>query len=120
VAIDFGLIVDGAVIIVEATLHYLTVRKINSKLSQQQMDEAVEGKRQKNDELGSIRSNNYLHCLFTHSFITGCGRKNVSPMAETVGFAILGALLLSLSYIPMMSALFLSKNTSHKKIFQTE
>ena len=37
------------------------------------------------------------------------------PMAETVGFAILGALILSLTYIPMMSALFLSKKTSHKK-----
>lgn len=39
------------------------------------------------------------------------------PMAETVSFAILGALILSLTYIPMMSALFLSKNISHKKTF---
>ena len=38
-------------------------------------------------------------------------------MAETVGFAILGALLLSLTYIPMMSALFLSKNINHKRTF---
>jgi cobalt-zinc-cadmium resistance protein CzcA len=37
------------------------------------------------------------------------------PMAQTVGFAILGALILSLTYIPMMSALFLSKQTTYKK-----
>lgn len=36
-------------------------------------------------------------------------------MAQTVGFAILGALILSLTYIPMMSALFLSKRISTKK-----
>ena len=38
-------------------------------------------------------------------------------MAQTVGFAIFGALILSLTYIPMMSALFLSKNIRHKKTF---
>jgi cobalt-zinc-cadmium resistance protein CzcA len=37
------------------------------------------------------------------------------PMAQTVAFALLGAFILSLTYVPMMSALFLSKNISHKK-----
>lgn len=37
------------------------------------------------------------------------------PMAQTVAFALLGAFLLSLTYIPMMGALFLSKNTVYKK-----
>jgi cobalt-zinc-cadmium resistance protein CzcA len=40
-----------------------------------------------------------------------------TPMAKTVGFAILGALILSMTYIPMMCALFLSKKVSHKKNF---
>jgi cobalt-zinc-cadmium resistance protein CzcA len=31
------------------------------------------------------------------------------PMAQTVAFAVLGAAMLSLTYVPMMSALFLSK-----------
>ena len=35
-------------------------------------------------------------------------------MAQTVAFALLGAFVLSLTYIPMMSALFLSKKTKHK------
>ena len=34
-------------------------------------------------------------------------------MAQTVSFAILGACILSLTYVPMMSALFLSKKTGH-------
>lgn len=47
--------------------------------------------------------------------LQGIEGKMFRPMAQTVGFAILGALILSLTYIPMMSALFLSKNVSHKK-----
>lgn len=38
-------------------------------------------------------------------------------MAQTVGFAIFGALILSLTYIPMMCALFLSKKPQHKETF---
>jgi len=39
------------------------------------------------------------------------------PMAQTVVFALLGAFLLSLTYIPMMSSLILSKKISHKTTF---
>jgi cobalt-zinc-cadmium resistance protein CzcA len=35
-------------------------------------------------------------------------------MAQTVAFALLGAFILSLTYIPMMSALFLSKKVKHE------
>src|SRR3546814_11404465 len=37
------------------------------------------------------------------------------PMAQTVSFAILGAFILSLTYVPMMSALFLKKTISTKR-----
>src|ERR1041385_2404679 len=40
-AIDFGLIVDGAVIIVEATMHHLGVRNLTQRLTQDEMDEEV-------------------------------------------------------------------------------
>jgi cobalt-zinc-cadmium resistance protein CzcA len=50
--------------------------------------------------------------IFTLQGIEG---KMFKPMAQTVAFALLGAFVLSLTYIPMMSALFLSKNKSHKK-----
>src|SRR5690606_36447505 len=43
--------------------------------------------------------------------------KMFKPMAQTVAFALLGAFVLSLTYIPMMSTLVLSKTISHKKTF---
>jgi cobalt-zinc-cadmium resistance protein CzcA len=39
--------------------------------------------------------------------LAGVEGKMFTPMAKTVGFAILGALILSLTYIPMMSAFFI-------------
>ena len=116
-AIDFGLIVDGAVIIVEATLHFLGAKQITGKLSQQQMDEAVEGSAKKMMSSAAFGQIIILIVYLPILSLQGVEGKMFRPMAETVGFAILGALLLSLTYIPMMSAMFLSKNTSHKRNF---
>jgi len=116
-AIDFGLIVDGAVIIVEATLHYLGLKTVTGKLSQQQMDEAVEGSAKKMMSSAAFGQIIILIVYLPILSLQGVEGKMFRPMAETVGFAILGALILSLTYIPMMSALFLSKNTSHKRNF---
>src|SRR5262249_13396120 len=49
--------------------------------------------------------------------LVGVEGKMFKPMAQTVGFAILGAFILSLTYIPMMSALFLGKNPVQKENF---
>lgn len=116
-AIDFGLIVDGAVIIVEATLHFLGAKKITGKLTQHQMDEAVEGSAKKMMSSAAFGQIIILIVYLPILSLQGVEGKMFRPMAETVGFAILGALILSLTYIPMMSALFLSKNTSHKRNF---
>ena len=114
-AIDFGLIVDGAVIIVEATLHFLVVKKIVGKLTQQQMDDAVEDSAKKMMSSAAFGQIIILIVYLPILSLQGIEGKMFRPMAETVGFAILGALILSLTYIPMMSALFLSKKTTHKK-----
>ncbi len=114
-AIDFGLIVDGAVIIVEATLHFLAVKNIKDKLTQQQMDEAVEGSAKKMMSSAAFGQIIILIVYLPILSLQGIEGKMFRPMAQTVGFAILGALILSLTYIPMMSALFLSKKTVHKK-----
>lgn len=114
-AIDFGLIVDGAVIIVEATLHFLAAKNIAGKLSQQQMDEAVEGSAKKMMSSAAFGQIIILIVYLPILSLQGIEGKMFRPMAQTVGFAILGALILSLTYIPMMSALFLSKKTAHKK-----
>ena len=116
-AIDFGLIVDGAVIIVEATLHYLGLKTVTGKLSQQQMDEAVEGSAKKMMSSAAFGQIIILIVYLPILSLQGVEGKMFRPMAQTVGFAILGALLLSLTYIPMMSALFLSKNIKHKRNF---
>ena len=114
-AIDFGLIVDGAVIIVEATLHHLAARQGTERISQQQMDDEVY---QSASAIRSSAAFGEIIILIVYIPIltlTGIEGKMFRPMAQTVGFAILGALILSLTYIPMMSALILPKKISHRR-----
>jgi cobalt-zinc-cadmium resistance protein CzcA len=114
-AIDFGLIVDGAVIIVEATLHHLGMRKAIGKLSQQEMDEEVFQSASKIRSSAAFGEIIILIVYIPILTLVGIEGKMFSPMAQTVSFAIVGALILSLTYIPMMCAAFLSKNVSHKQ-----
>jgi len=116
-AIDFGLIVDGAVIIVEATLHFLAVHHRSQKLSQDTMDHAVQSSAKKMMSSAAFGQIIILIVYLPILSLQGIEGKMFRPMAETVSFAIIGALILSLTYIPMMSALFLSKNISAKKTF---
>lgn len=114
-AIDFGLIVDGAVIIVEATLHHLGLRKSKQRLTQSEMDEEVFLSASKIRNSAAFGEIIILIVYIPILTLVGVEGKMFTPMAKTVGFAILGALILSLTYIPMMSALFLSKNPTHKE-----
>ncbi len=117
-AIDFGLIVDGAVIIVEATMHAIGLHKKSDeahRLSQAEMDHVVEGSAKKMMNSAAFGQIIILIVYLPILSLRGIEGKMFGPMAQTVGFAILGALLLSLTYIPMMSALFLPKKISHKQ-----
>jgi cobalt-zinc-cadmium resistance protein CzcA len=114
-AIDFGLIVDGSVIVVEATLHHLGLRKSREKLTQLEMDEEVYISASKIRNSAAFGEIIILIVYIPILTLVGVEGKMFTPMAKTVGFAILGALILSLTYIPMMSALFLSKKVNHKK-----
>lgn len=116
-AIDFGLIVDGAVIIVEATLHHLGLRKSVHKLTQQEMDNEVFASASKIRSSAAFGEIIILIVYIPILTLVGVEGKMFRPMAQTVGFAIFGALILSLTYIPMMCALFLSKKASHKETF---
>jgi cobalt-zinc-cadmium resistance protein CzcA len=116
-AIDFGLIVDGAVIIVEAALHHLGLRKSAQQLSQREMDEEVFLSASKIRSSAAFGEIIILIVYIPILTLAGVEGKMFTPMAKTVGFAILGALILSLTYIPMMSALFLSKKISRKETF---
>lgn len=113
-AIDFGLIVDGAVIIVEAIVHRLQLTD-KGKLTTNQMDENVYQASSKIRNSAAFGEIIILIVYLPILALVGIEGKMFKPMAQTVSFAILGAFILSLTYVPMMSALFLSKETGHKK-----
>jgi heavy metal efflux system protein len=113
-AIDFGLIVDGAVIIVEAVIHRLHQNK-EGTLSNEQMDDEVLHAATKIRSSAAFGEIIILIVYLPILALVGTEGKMFKPMAQTVSFAILGAFILSLTYVPMASALFLSKNISHKK-----
>jgi cobalt-zinc-cadmium resistance protein CzcA len=111
-ALDFGLIVDGAVIIVEAVLAGLHAQGHLTKLTRNQMDEQVmqsAGKMMNSAVFGQIIILVVYLPIFTLQGIEG---KMFRPMAQTVAFALLGAFLLSLTWVPMMSAFFLSRKNA--------
>ncbi|MBB2147607.1 CusA/CzcA family heavy metal efflux RND transporter [Pedobacter gandavensis] len=119
-ALDFGLIVDGAVIIVEAVMHQLTHSKKFAglhTLSQQEMDKEVKSASSKMMNSAVFGQIIILIVYLPIFSLQGIEGKMFKPMAQTVAFALLGAFILSLTYIPMMSTVFLSKKISDKKNF---
>jgi cobalt-zinc-cadmium resistance protein CzcA len=120
-AIDFGLIVDGAVIVVESVMFGIHTSKKKyagvEKLTSKQMDSEVKlsaGKMMNSAAFGQII---ILIVYVPILALSGVAGKMFHPMAQTVMFAILGALILSLTYVPMMSALALGRKTEHKRNF---
>jgi cobalt-zinc-cadmium resistance protein CzcA len=116
-AIDFGLLVDGAVIIVEAIVHRITGSSLfpgSARLSQQQMDDEVYTAASKIRNSAAFGEIIILIVYLPILSLVGIEGKMFRPMAQTVGFAILGAFILSLTWVPMASALFLSRETRHK------
>lgn len=115
-AIDFGIIVDGAVIIVEGTVHEIEKR---IKLGKGKFD------RLQMDEISYKASSTMMNSAFFGQliilivfapilFLTGVEGKMFQPMAYTFGFAVLGAILLCLTYVPMISSIIM-KPTENKK-----
>ena len=113
-ALDFGLIIDGAVIIVESVLHQLMLNKKFrnlAKIPTDEMDGMVTesaGRMMNSAVFGQIIIFIVYIPILTLQGIEG---KMFRPMAETVAFALLGAFLLSLTYIPMMSSVLLKKRS---------
>lgn len=118
-AIDFGLIVDGAVIIVESIVHRITMSKSHhtgiKRLSQPQMDEEVFQASSKIRTAAAFGEIIILIVYLPILALVGIEGKMFKPMGQVVSFAILGAFILSLTWVPMISSLFLSKNTEHKR-----
>ncbi|GAB4400623.1 MAG: CusA/CzcA family heavy metal efflux RND transporter [Microscillaceae bacterium] len=116
-AIDFGLVVDGAVIIVEAIVHRLYHHFPGRTLSPAEMKASVQKSAlqiRKSAAFGEI----IILMVYVPIFsLTGIEGKMFGPMAQTVSFAILGALILSLTYVPAMSALVLRRKIIARRTF---
>ncbi len=119
-ALDFGLIIDGAVIIVESVMHQIYHNakfKQITNLSKKEMDNTVVSAASKMMNSAVFGQIIILVVYLPILTLQGIEGKMFKPMAQTVAFALLGAFLLSLTYIPMMSALVLSKKVSLKQNF---
>lgn len=117
-ALDFGLIVDGAVIIVEAVMHNLSHRTLtghDATINQSKMDAEVSQSASRMMSSAVFGQIIILMVYLPIFSLEGIEGKMFKPMAQTVAFALLGAFLLSLTYIPMMSSVFLSKKAVTKK-----
>lgn len=117
-ALDFGLIVDGAVIIVEAVLHNLHQRKIigtTFSIGQRELDGEVKSSASRMMNSAVFGQIIILIVYLPIFSLEGIEGKMFKPMAQTVAFALLGAFILSLTYIPMMSSIFVSKHLADKK-----
>jgi heavy metal efflux system protein len=115
-AIDFGLIVDGAVIIVESVAHRIYSGSHHhqglARLTQEQMDENVFDSAKRMMSSATFGQIIILIVYLPIMALVGIEGKMFRPMAQVVTFALIGAAILSLTYVPMASALFLSKKTS--------
>ncbi|ARS34619.1 CusA/CzcA family heavy metal efflux RND transporter [Pontibacter actiniarum] len=114
-AIDFGLIVDGAVIIVEAIIHRLYGSFNGQRLTQNEMDAQVGAASRHIRKSAAFGEIIILIVYLPILALVGIEGKMFGPMAQTVSFAILGAFILSLTYVPMMSALVLKKKIVVKR-----
>jgi heavy metal efflux system protein len=116
-AIDFGLIVDGAVIIVESVVSRLHLSSIGRRLTNLEQDNIVIAESKRVRHSAAFGELIILVVYLPIVALTGIEGKMFRPMALTVGFALLGALLLSFTYVPMVSAWLLKPSTTTKKTF---
>lgn len=111
-AIDFGMIVDSAVIIVEAVVTHINGsagRYPSLRLTRQEMDEEVHFSASRIRQSAAFGEIMIMIVYIPLMTLVGIEGKMFRPMALTVFFAILGAFILSLTYVPMASALMLSR-----------
>ncbi len=108
-AIDFGIIVDGAVIIVEGTVHelerYLKTTGFGKSAVSQATVNRLTGKAAGGMMHSAFFGQIIILLVFTPIlFLSGVSGKMFQPMAFTFAYALAGAILLCLTYVPMMTA----------------
>lgn len=133
-AIDFGMIVDSAVIIVEAVVAHINRGEFSQPgvcaayvarhsvgggfaLTQAEMDAEVHYSASRIRQSAAFGEIIIMIVYVPLMTLVGIEGKMFRPMAFTVFFAILGAFILSLTYVPMASSLFLSRKVQTKSTF---
>ncbi|MCF6365380.1 MAG: CusA/CzcA family heavy metal efflux RND transporter [Bacteroidales bacterium] len=115
-ALDFGILIDGAVIIIESMIYYLHRKKyIGTKITQQKRDELAYKSGSKMMNSAFFGQLIILIVFIPVLALQGIEGKMFIPMAMTFGFAVVGVAVLSLTYIPMMAATFLNPPKTDKK-----
>ncbi|MCD6366442.1 MAG: CusA/CzcA family heavy metal efflux RND transporter [Bacteroidales bacterium] len=115
-ALDFGILVDGAVIIVESMIFYLHRKNlIGTKLDQPKRNEIAYKSASKMMNSAFFGQLIILIVFIPVLALQGVEGKMFIPMAMTFGFAVLGVVVLCLTYIPMMAALFIQPPKTDKK-----
>lgn len=114
-AIDFGIIVDGAVIIVESTVFFLSQHISKGKPLNQTIKDEVTYQSAKKMMNPAFFGQLIILIVFVPILVLeGVEGKMFKPMALTFIFAMLGAMLLCLTYVPMISSLFLNTSPGWK------
>lgn len=115
-ALDFGILVDGAVIIVESMIFYLHRKElIGTKLPSNKRNELAYNSASKMMNSAFFGQLIILIVFIPVLALQGVEGKMFIPMAMTFGFAVLGVVILCLTYIPMMAASFLQPPKNDKK-----
>lgn len=121
-ALDFGLLLEGTLVIVEQV--FVSLQQRSNEIGQERFI--------KSSKLGVIRKGVgkvatpiffslfiliiALMPIFSFQEVEG---KMFSPLAYTLGYALIGSLLLSLTYVPAMCKILLRKGVSEKENFIT-
>ncbi|SDW48280.1 cobalt-zinc-cadmium resistance protein CzcA [Lutibacter oricola] len=117
-AIDFGIIVDGAVIIVESTVFLITSQLLKKKsLTAKERDKVASNASKKMMNAAFFGQLIILIVFLPILALQGIEGKMFKPMAMTFIFAMIGAMVLCLTYVPMMSALVLRAPKNNKKSY---
>lgn len=116
-AIDFGILVDGAVIIVEGIVFSMTARtkELSRLLNRNEMDEISKSKSTKMMNSAFFGQLIILIVYLPILALTGVEGKMFKPMAYVLIFAMIGVIILCFTYVPAISALVLKPNRNQKK-----
>jgi len=119
-AVDFGIIIDGAVVMVEGLFvaldhkaHQVGMEKFN-KLAKMRIIKKTGSEMGKAIFFSKLIIISALLPIFAFQKVEG---KMFSPLAFTLGFALLGALIFTLTLVPVLSSILLKKNIREKDNF---